>query len=101
MRGSQGEKDAFSALCCLYTVLLNVNILLAPLTPFITDMIYLNLARALPAKSPQKAASVHHVMMSEPDKAAMKPDIESAVKRLQAVVQLGRLVRERRKVSQK
>ena len=48
-----------------------------------------------------RAAQVHYVMMPEVDQAARKPQIITAVQRLQEVVELGRYVREQRKVGLK
>merc|ERR1719502_1848507 len=40
-------------------------------------------------------------MLSQPDVAALKPDIELAVENMQRVIQLGRILREKQKVPQK
>mmetsp|Transcript_96446 Transcript_96446/g.229672 ORF Transcript_96446/g.229672 Transcript_96446/m.229672 type:complete len:1151 (+) Transcript_96446:132-3584(+) len=101
MRGSNGQDEAFTALSALYEVLLNVTVCLAPVVPFITELIYQNLARALPQGHPLKAKSVHFVMIPEPDLQAINPAITLAVRRMQGVVELGRTCRERRKVGLK
>jgi len=99
MRGTQGGADeALTALCTLYDVLLNATVLLAPITPFITEMLYQNLSRALPDDHKMKAKSVHWVPLPETDSAALDPEIMRAVERMRAVVELGRGCRERRKV---
>ena len=85
MRGSEGEEAAKASLGTLYDVMLDSTILLAPIVPFITETIYQNLSRALPEKDARKAASVHFVMIPKPDQAAMRPDIERAVGRMQQV----------------
>jgi len=101
MRGSNGLEEAFTSLSALYEVLLNVTVCLAPVVPFITELIYGNLARALPDGHPLKAKSVHFVMIPEPDMKAINPEITQAVRRMQSVVELGRTCRERRKVGLK
>merc|ERR1711957_15251 len=68
MKGNDGEIEWRAALCTLYDVLLNVSILLAPLTPFITEFLYQNLSRALPDDSLLKAKSIHFVLIPEADK---------------------------------
>merc|ERR1719460_662899 len=83
MRGTESIKDAEVSLNTAYDVLLDATILLAPVVPFITDLIYQNLKRALPAKDTRLAESVHFVMLSKADEAALKPDIELAVERMQ------------------
>lgn len=101
MRGENGEDEAETALCTLYEVLLNVTVMLAPVTPFITEMLYQNLSRALPDGHALKAKSVHWVMVPEFDPSVLDQDIEVAVQRMQGVVELGRMVREQNKVGLK
>eukprot|EP00931_Biecheleriopsis_adriatica_P020373 TRINITY_DN13637_c0_g1_i1.p1 TRINITY_DN13637_c0_g1~~TRINITY_DN13637_c0_g1_i1.p1 ORF type:complete len:1154 (+),score=333.83 TRINITY_DN13637_c0_g1_i1:204-3665(+) len=101
MRGGNGLDEAFTSLCTLYMVLLNVTVCLAPVIPFITEHIYQNLSKALPDGHPMKAKSVHFVMIPEPDLKVINADITQAVSRMQNVVELGRTCRERRKVGLK
>jgi isoleucyl-tRNA synthetase len=101
MRGNNGPEDALLSLCTLYDVLLNTCVLLAPLTPFITEMLYQNLARALPDGHAMKCKSVHWVMIPDYDPEALNPEVLLAVERLQSVVELGRTCRERKKVGQR
>lgn len=101
MRGNAGPEEALTSLCTLYDVLLNVTVCLAPVTPFLTELIYQNLSRALPEGHPMKAKSVHFVMIPEPDLEALNPEIMTALSRMQRVVELGRTCRERRKVGLK
>jgi isoleucyl-tRNA synthetase len=100
MKGNDGEQEWRAALCTLYDVLLNVSILLAPLTPFITEFFYQNLSRALPNGSPLKAKSIHFVMIPEAEKSA-DAAIVTAMTRMQSIVELGRTCRERKKVGSK
>eukprot|EP00405_Crypthecodinium_cohnii_P035100 CAMPEP_0206531394 /NCGR_PEP_ID=MMETSP0325_2-20121206/3735_1 /ASSEMBLY_ACC=CAM_ASM_000347 /TAXON_ID=2866 /ORGANISM="Crypthecodinium cohnii, Strain Seligo" /LENGTH=525 /DNA_ID=CAMNT_0054027621 /DNA_START=70 /DNA_END=1647 /DNA_ORIENTATION=+ len=101
MRGVQGREEAEHALETLYTVLLNVTVMLAPVTPFLSELLYQNLARALPESSGLKAASVHFVMIPEPSPEAFDPESSRAVQSLQAVMELGRSCREKRKIGLK
>jgi len=101
MRGSLGADEALTSLCTLYSVLLKATVLLAPVTPFLTELIYRNLARALPDGHPMKAESVHFVRIPEADEEAIDSDIMTAVGRMQSVVGLGRTCRERKQVGLK
>lgn len=101
MRGNSGSEEALTSLCTLYQVLLNVAVTMAPITPFITELMYQNLARALPDGHPMKAKSIHFVMIPSPDMEAYDEKIIRAVTRVQGVVELGRMCRERRKVGLK
>lgn len=97
MRGrTAGHEGRLTSLCTLYTVLLNVTVCLAPVTPFITEFIYQNLAKALPDGHPMKAKSVHFVMIPDPDPEAQRVEIITAVERMRAVMELGRVLRARR-----
>lgn len=100
MKGDAGQEEWRTSLCTLYDVLLNVCVLLAPLTPFITEHIYQNLSRALPDGSPLKHKSVHFVMIPDAEKNA-DDSIVTAMSRMQSIVELGRTCRERRKVGLK
>mmetsp|Transcript_128641 Transcript_128641/g.222982 ORF Transcript_128641/g.222982 Transcript_128641/m.222982 type:complete len:1155 (-) Transcript_128641:133-3597(-) len=101
MKGDYGVDEQLTSLCTLYEVLLNTSILLAPVTPFMTELIYRNLARALPEGHPKKCKSVHFTMIPDFDPEALDDDIVQAVRRMRSVVELGRVCRERRKVLQK
>jgi len=101
MRGSNGLDEAFTSLSALFTVLLNVTVVLAPIVPFITEHMYQNLSRALPDGHAMKAKSVHFVMIPDVDTEVINEDITMAVRRMQNVVELGRTCRERRKVGLK
>lgn len=102
MRGrSGGPEEALTSLNTLYSVLLNVTVCLAPVTPFITELIYQNLSKALPEGHPMKAKSVHFVMIPEPDPEVQSEEIMTAVQRMQSVVELARTLRDRRKVGTK
>lgn len=101
MRGNAGPEEARTSLCTLYDVLLNTSVLLAPVVPFITELIYQNISRALPDGHDMKKKSVHWVMMPQEDKEALNPAVLLAVQRLQSVVELGRTCRERKKVGLK
>jgi len=101
MRGKEGEAEARASLSALYDVMLDATILLSPVVPFITELIYQNLSRALPESDPRKKQSVHFVMMPEHDSKGMRPDIEIAVTRMQSVVVLARVLREKKSVSMK
>jgi len=101
IKGDNGIEETVTALCTLYDAILNVTVMLAAVTPFITEMIYQNLARALPDGHPLKAKSVHFVMVPEYDPEALDPDIQRAVASMQTVIELGRVSREQRQIAQK
>jgi len=104
MRGNGGKDSAFVSLNVLYAVLLDLVVLMAPLTPFITEHIYQNLKRVLThAEDQNPEISVHFRMMPEPDLALLADGemIIRTVSHMQQVVLLGRKIREQRGVNLK
>jgi isoleucyl-tRNA synthetase len=72
---------------------MQVCITMSPLTPFLTETMYSNLRRCLPEDAPE---SVHFqsIPEAEPEQPG-DPQIVCSVARMQSVIELGRVVRER------
>ncbi|ROT76837.1 hypothetical protein C7M84_004558 [Penaeus vannamei] len=70
---------------------------MAPFTPFITETMYQNLRRVLkPGTLGQgDTSSVHYLMVPQPMKKLICPEIETCVGILQNVVELGRYIRDK------
>jgi len=96
LKGETSAEDWKEALDVLLDSIMKVNLLMAPFTPFITELMYQNLSRGLPADL--KQASVHFVMIPKPDPSFESQEIRSAVSRMQAVVETVRLIRDRKKL---
>jgi isoleucyl-tRNA synthetase len=95
MKGGSGADDALVALTCLFDVLLNVCKVMAPFTPFLTENMYQNLAKCLPAD--QALPSVHFCSFPEETEAQQGDErIQASVERMQTVVELARTIRERK-----
>ena len=94
--GERGVDTCADALCTLFEVLLMLCRMMAPLTPFFTELIYRNLRRVLPAGA---AESVHFLMIPEADAAAIDPQIEAGVRHMQDVILRGRAIRDRHNLS--
>ena len=101
MRGTMGPESAKTSLTVLYSVVLDLVTLMAPLTPFITEHIYQNLKQVLPEGDARKQQSVHFVMIPEPQQVEGAEEIIRAVSHMQQVVLLGRKIRESRGVNLK
>jgi isoleucyl-tRNA synthetase len=103
MRGNIGKDQALASLNVLYDVILDLVVLMAPLTPFITEHIYQNLKLVLPEKDERNQLSVHFVMFPQADSshALADSDIIRTVSHMQQVVLLGRKIREQRGVNLK
>jgi isoleucyl-tRNA synthetase len=88
---AEGERDdkrfAFET---LYEVLLTTAKVMAPFTPFLTEVMYDNLARTLPARK----SSVHLERYPSADESLRDAALEAAVARMEQAVVLGRNLRE-------
>jgi isoleucyl-tRNA synthetase len=88
------EADTVVALSSLFEVLMISVRCMAPFTPFLTEAMYLNMAKVLPAA--QREASVHFTEIPAVNEALLDPAIERAVERMQGVIELARQARDRR-----
>jgi len=75
-------------------VLMKLCVLMAPFTPFFTEVLYQNLRNLQPIQ--EQKDSVHYFLIPSRKNQWLNPEIERAVSRMQDVVQLGRIARERR-----
>jgi isoleucyl-tRNA synthetase len=96
-------EESLTSLCVLYHVLLTMTKLMAPFTPFFTEYLYRNLLHLGGEPNPEETErkSVHFQMIPEYDESLIDEEIEKQVKRLQEVIELGRVIRERRTLSLK
>jgi len=67
---------------------------MSPFTPFFTEEVYQNLKSLQPPGERQD--SIHYLSFPEPRKEWLNQDVERSVSRMQAVIELGRVARERR-----
>eukprot|EP00590_Aulacoseira_subarctica_P009987 CAMPEP_0172418170 /NCGR_PEP_ID=MMETSP1064-20121228/4688_1 /TAXON_ID=202472 /ORGANISM="Aulacoseira subarctica , Strain CCAP 1002/5" /LENGTH=1169 /DNA_ID=CAMNT_0013156975 /DNA_START=55 /DNA_END=3565 /DNA_ORIENTATION=+ len=109
------EKEAETGLQVLYNVLLNVTIIMAPFTPFITEYLYQHLRKLEPSYQedpvanygmtnpvmPGKSDSVHFLKLPACDKSRVNHKAVEAMEVLQTIIELGRNVREKRNISLK
>lgn len=108
MRGTNGVLEAETALCTLFEVLMIITRLMAPYTPFISDMIYRNLRNARKGldKDEKEYAyleeeSIHYTLLPESKKHLIKQNIETKIERMQSIIIMSRSMRENRKMSVK
>jgi len=97
LKGKFGAADSAAALSTLFRVLLSLCKLMAPFTPFFVDFMYQNLRRALPVE--QQSECVHYEMIPQADASQENPRVEERVKRMQKVIELGRLARDNAKIT--
>ncbi|XP_034022071.1 isoleucine--tRNA ligase, cytoplasmic [Thalassophryne amazonica] len=98
LKGESGTEDCLWALETLFSVLFSMCRLMAPFTPFITEMMYQNL-RYLndPASIEEKdTSSIHYLMLPQVRENLIDKHIEMAVSQMQSVIELGRVIRDRK-----
>lgn len=95
LKGELGVKDCQAALDTLFGVLFDMIRVLAPYTPFLTENMYRTLRQLLPGDSLE---SVHFNMIPEPKLELIDTNIERAVQRMQTVIELGRVLRDRKTI---
>ncbi|EDU42320.1 IleS Isoleucyl-tRNA synthetase [Pyrenophora tritici-repentis] len=96
LKGEYGLEDTKHALNTLFEVLYTLCRGLAPFTPFITDNIYLRLLPHIPKElHSEDNRSVHFLPFPEVREELFDESVERQVKRMQAVIELGRICRDR------
>ncbi|KAJ9574051.1 hypothetical protein L9F63_008577, partial [Diploptera punctata] len=96
LKGEGGAVDCHDALHTLYQVLYSMIRIMAPFTPFLTEIMYQNLRHFLSAESVMD--SIHYIMLPEPTSALINEDIEKSVALMQTVIDLGRVIRDRKTI---
>ncbi|KAI8991041.1 isoleucyl-tRNA synthetase [Mycotypha africana] len=102
LKGENGVEDAKMAMNTLYEVLFTLCTTMAPFTPYLVENMYQNLKNFAP-KSPNVVddRSIHFLDFPTVREEYFDPEIERAVGRMQAVIELGRTIRERKNISLK
>jgi isoleucyl-tRNA synthetase len=102
LKGGLGVDDTQHALNTLFEVLFTLVRGLAPFTPFITDVIYLKLLPHIPKSlHGEDMRSVHFLPFPEVRHELYDEVVERRVGRMQKVIELARLSRERRTIGLK
>lgn len=102
LKGEYGVEDTTHALNTLFEVLYTLCRGLAPFTPFITDNIYLRLLPRIPeGLRGEDDRSVHFLPFPEVRSELFNEAIERQVGRMQAVIDLCRICRDRRTIGLK
>lgn len=93
LKGDGGVEDCCRGLETLYSVLFSMVRIMAPFTPFLSELMYQNLRHL---NKNDKAESVHYLMLPTPNSNLIDKKIESAVSHMQTIIELGRVIRDRR-----
>ena len=92
---SENDTDKRSAYQTLYTCLVTLSKLLAPLTPFLAEEMYQNL---VVSGDPEAPDSVHLTAFPEADEALVDRELAEAVQVVMRVVSMGRAARSKSRV---
>ncbi|MEE8391084.1 MAG: DUF5915 domain-containing protein, partial [Anaerolineae bacterium] len=92
---SEQDADKNSAYATLYQVLTTLCRLLAPLVPFVTEVMYQNLVRSVDSSSPE---SVHHTDWPEVDSAVADEELLTRMALARQVVAFGHSARNSKNV---
>uniref|UniRef100_A0A8C4U049 Isoleucine--tRNA ligase, cytoplasmic n=1 Tax=Falco tinnunculus TaxID=100819 RepID=A0A8C4U049_FALTI len=100
LKGENGTEDCIMALETLFSVLFSMCRLMAPYTPFITELMYQNLKTLIDPASVQEknTESIHYLMLPQVREDLIDKKIENAVSCLQSVIELGRVIRDRKTI---
>ncbi|KAL6075343.1 hypothetical protein STEG23_005293, partial [Scotinomys teguina] len=99
-KGENGMEDCVMALETLFSVLLSLCRLMAPYTPFLTELMYQNLKMLIDPVSirDKDTLSIHYLMLPRVREELIDKKTENAVSRMQSVIELGRVIRDRKTV---
>nr|XP_022904607.1 isoleucine--tRNA ligase, cytoplasmic [Onthophagus taurus] len=94
LKGEGGKEDAKQCLSTLFNVLYNIIKMMSPFSPFLCETMY----QYLKELTNEKSDSVHYLMLPQPDEKLIDLKIERAVSRMQSVIELGRVIRDRKTI---
>ncbi|PPR05812.1 hypothetical protein CVT26_010092 [Gymnopilus dilepis] len=102
LKGEDGKEDTIAALNTLFEALFTLCRTMSSYTPFITENLYQSLRTFIPEDpSAGDTRSVHFLGFPQVKEEYFDSDIERQVQRMQAVIDLGRNIRERNNLSLK
>lgn len=92
IKGELGREQCIASLDTLFDVLDAMVKMMAPFTPYLSEYMYQRLIQLNPTVN---SKSVHFQMMPTAYRAFQRKDVEVAVGRMQNVIELGRVLRDR------
>ncbi|CAO3675148.1 unnamed protein product [Umbelopsis ramanniana] len=103
LKGDEGMEEAEKAMNTLFEVLFTLCRTMAPFTPFLTENMYQGLKKFIPANesTAKDDRSLHFLDFPTPREEYFDDEIERSVGRMQAVIELGRNIREKNTISLK
>lgn len=101
LKGGEGHDDTVAALNTLFETLFTLTLALCPFTPFTSENLYHALLpfNAAPKDPNEDVRSVHFKMFPQVREEYFDEVVERQVKRMQTVIDLTRLLRDRKKLA--
>lgn len=96
IKGELGKDQCIKSLDTLYDVLYSMVQMMAPFTPFLSEYIFQRLLLFQPVNAVANPTSVHYQLMPDCNRNFIRSDIEKSVSLMQSVIELGRVMRDRR-----
>lgn len=97
LKGELGVEDTKAALNSLYEALYTLCLTMSSFTPFTCEMVYQSLRATTPAPADgSDVRSVHFLLFPKVREEYFDPVIERQVQRLKSVIELGRIIRDKR-----
>ncbi|XP_067934443.1 isoleucine--tRNA ligase, cytoplasmic-like [Watersipora subatra] len=93
LKGDYGTADCKAAIETLFIVIYSMVRVMAPFTPFLSETMYQNLKKVVAGVTLE---SVHFLMLPKVKEELIDTEIERAVCRLQSVIELARVSRDKR-----
>ncbi|KAL6259440.1 hypothetical protein P5V15_009361 [Pogonomyrmex californicus] len=100
IKGEDNLEDCKNALTTLFLTIYTMVQTYAPFTPFLTEFMFQRLFKWVSSYVPDKN-SVHYQLIPQARKHLIDKNTEKAVSHMQSVIQLGRIVRDRRVIPTK
>ncbi|XP_013398434.1 isoleucine--tRNA ligase, cytoplasmic isoform X2 [Lingula anatina] len=98
LKGDTGLQDCHKAIETLFGVLYAMVKVMAPFIPFLTEHMYQSLKKLIDPEAVQgtDTDSVHYLMLPVARESLIDTKVETAVQRMQTVIELGRIIRDRK-----
>jgi isoleucyl-tRNA synthetase len=102
MRGDDGLEEQKTSLNILFDVLMSITLLMSSITPFLTEHIYQNLRNGIDTNDKDLyQESIHFLQIPDVDEKLISMEVERRFKRMQSVIENGRLIRDRKNIPMK
>lgn len=98
IKGELGTKDCQDSLNTLFDILMSMTKMMAPFTPYLTEYMFQRLVKFERPQVGKELPSVHYEMMPKVVQSRINKDIEDRVSLMQRIIDLGRILRDRKTI---